>query len=139
MKTTVIAVVVAVLVASGTATASSWVNGRSIRPDSLPVDRLEGRIPLRRLAKMPSPHLTFTRVVGSQYSISPQQTGFAPAMCPKGQQAIAGGFLIVVEPNPGQILGLASWPLQGLTGWATQFENTGTVPATVQAYAVCVP
>lgn len=130
MRSALIAAIVAGLVAGGgTAAASSWLNGRHIRPHS---------IPLNRLTTMPSSSLSsLTRVAGSEYVVQPGVTGFALANCPKGELAVSGGFAVIAELNPEQVVGLVSEPMVDLTGWVSGFEDHGTTPATVQAFAIC--
>lgn len=130
MRSALIAAIVAALVAGGgTAAASSWLNGRHIRPHS---------IPLNRLATMPSSSLSsLTRVAGSEYVVQPGVTGFALAKCTKGELAVSGGFAVIAELNPEQVVGLVSEPMVDLSGWVSGFEDHGTTPATVQAFAVC--
>jgi hypothetical protein len=47
--------------------------------------------------------------------------------------------LWVAELNPEQVVGLVSEPRVDLSGWVSGFEDHGTTPATVQAFAVCAP
>lgn len=119
----------AALVSSGGTYAAVRINGRSIAPHS---------IPLNRLAHAPLAHLAFTRIASEETVIEPQVYGYAKAQCPDGEQAIAGGFNLTAQLNDAQVIQLGSWPFADLTSWGTFLENAGTTPATVQAYAVCV-
>ena len=132
MRSAVIAAIVAALVGGGgTAVASSWLNGRHIRPHT---------IPLNRLTRMPASTLSnVSRVTGDEYVVQPGTTGFALADCPKGELAISGGFAVIAELNPLQVVGLVSEPKVDLSGWVSGFEDHGTTPATVQAFALCAP
>lgn len=131
MKNAIVAAAVAALVAgSGTAAASSWLNGHRIKPHS---------IPLNRLAANPGSLPQVTRVQGQEYVVQPSTTGFAQAICPRGQIAISGGFAVVAQVNAAQIVGLVSEPMTDLSGWVSGFEDHGTSPATVVSYALCAP
>lgn len=128
MKSAIIAALVA---GGGTAAASSWLNGGHIRPHS---------IPLNRLTAMPATALSnVSRVTGGEYVVQPGTTGFGLANCPRGELAISGGFAVIMELNPAQVVGLVSEPKIDLSGWVSGFEDHGTTPATVQAFAVCAP
>jgi hypothetical protein len=132
VRSAVVAALVAALVGSGgAAVASSWLDGRQIRPHT---------IPLNRLTRMPASTLSnVSRVSGEEYVVQPGTTGFALADCPKGELAISGGFAVIAELNPLQVVGLVSEPKVDLSGWVSGFEDHGTTPATVQAFAVCAP
>lgn len=131
MKNAVVAALVAALVGSGSAVAASQINGHSIRPHS---------IPLNRLASTPArPPLRIDYSTGQEYVVQPGSTGFGLAPCPRGQMAVSGGFAVVAEVNANQIVGLTSEPMAADSGWAAGFQNTGTTPTTVIAYALCTP
>jgi hypothetical protein len=132
MRSALVAAVVATLVSGGGgALAASYISGRSIRPHS---------IPLNRLAKLPAAkgcqlHLAY--VVGQEYVVQPGSTGFGLALCPRGEVAVSGGFAIEAEVNASQVVGLTSEPMSADAGWTAGFQDTGTTPATVVAYSLC--
>jgi hypothetical protein len=129
MRNAIVAAVVATLVGGSSAVAASQISGRSIRPHS---------IPLNRLVHMPAAApLLATRVTGEEYVVQPGDTGYGIAQCPRGQAAISGGFAIVAEVNANQVVGLTSEPMAAQAGWVAGFQDTGTTPATVVAYALC--
>lgn len=135
LRSAIVAAVVAALVAGGSsAVAASYISGRMIRPHS---------IPLNRLASKPAAggrflHLTY--VAGPETVAQPGGSGYSQAVCPgRGSVAVSGGFAVVAEVNANQVVGLTSQPMQAAVGWAAGFEDQGTTPATVVAYALCTP
>lgn len=127
MKSALIAAVVAALVASGSTYAAVRINGHSIRPHS---------IPLNRLTTLPK--LRLVRVIGAPVTVPERSSGFATANCPSGQAAIGGGFVAVsVMDSTSPVVGLASYPQPDLTGWGEEIRNDGALPSQIQAYAVC--
>lgn len=130
LRAAIVAAVVAALVAGGGgAFAASYISGRSIRPHS---------IPLNRLSELPPAGLeNVSRVTGREYVVQPSLTGYAEATCPRGEIAVSGGFAVVAQVAANQIVGLVSEPMADLSGWVSGFEDHGTTPATVVAYALC--
>ena len=82
MKSAVVAAIVAALVAAGASSATIWINGRQIRPHSIPLNRLA-----HRPVGLPGP------------------TGPAGPAGPQGEQGAGGapgpqGMSIFAYPNP---------------------------------------
>lgn len=83
MKPAIIAAIVAALVAAGASSASSLINGRTIRRHSIPLDRLVHR---------PPAGISKTKIVdGATVSIAAGGSGSAEADCPNGWTVLGGG------------------------------------------------
>jgi hypothetical protein len=124
MKSAIIAAIVAALVSSGGTYAAVQVNGHSIRPHSIPLNRLAGSL--------------LTRASTGYVDIPAGQAGAATATCPSGSQAFAGGFRINPGVNyTGQLVPLASWPTLNETGWTFSLWNRSNSLARIQTYATC--
>jgi hypothetical protein len=153
VKSAIVAAIVAAVVGSSTAAATSWINGRSIRPHSIPLNRLvaiprgkrgrqgrQGPQGAQGLQGSQGVAGTFdpskvSVVVGSS-QVPGGDEGGATANCPAGAVAVGGGGLTSgIENLQG------SWPdLTGPsypTGWMVLYGNTGSGTITVSAYAVC--
>ena len=138
MKSAVIAAVVAALVASATAAGSSWINGRSIRPHSIPPNRLAGHLPrgprghagLIDLSKL-------SENSAAGVSVAAGSNGYVTARCPTGSKAVGGGFY-VAQGNDGAVQAMGSYPTSDLSGWSTFIQNNASTSASISAWAVCV-
>lgn len=141
MRTALIAAIVAAVVASGSAMATTWINGRMIRPHSIPPNRLT-QIPRGPRGAQGQQGVAGTfdpskvTVATASASIAGGNEGGANATCPAGAVALGGGGLTSgIENLQG------SWPdLTGPsypTGWQVLYGNTGSGPVTVTAFAVC--
>jgi hypothetical protein len=133
MKSALIAAVVAVLVGSGSAMATNWINGSAIRPHSIPLNRLKGNLPTG-----------FTKVferTSKPVTVKPGQYASAAAPCPFATP-IAGGFGYAANDGKAvQISGLTSGPgyhRGGSSTWVVTVQNTSSASMTIEAYAVCL-
>jgi hypothetical protein len=142
MKSALIAAVVAAAVGPGSAMATTWINGHSIRPHSIPLNRLMSIPHGKRGPRGPAGLIDFSKVSvvnsGPGQGVPPGQVGTIRANCPAGSKAIAGGYL-VTQGNDGRIEQFASVPSADLSAWITIIDNTSpTTTATISADAVCV-
>lgn len=133
MKNALIAAVVAALVGSGSAMATSRIDGSAIRPHSIPLNRLKGSLPTG-FTKL------FERTSGP-VTVQPGQDASAAAPCPFATP-IAGGFgEATSNGKPVQVSGLTSGPNYepgGSSTWGVTVHNTSSAPLTIEAYAVCL-
>lgn len=125
MKAALIAAVVAALVGAGASSAAGrWLNGRTIRPHS---------IPLNRLAQKPPVGISKTQIVdGATVSIAAGGSGSAEADCPNGWTLLGGGGYT----SSGVLF--ESDVASNDQGWQIQVDNSDYVSAaSANAEAIC--
>lgn len=167
MKTLVVAIIVALVTAVGTATASSLINGRSIQKNSIPANRLtaSARASLKGQRgpqgfpgndgapgqqgppgpQGPAGGFDLSSIhyyTGTTIEMAPGTDGTATASCPSGSKATGGGFKSDVwyGANPyGSLYMTDEGPLANGTGWYIYLYNSASATdnADVTAYAVC--
>jgi hypothetical protein len=153
MKSAIIAAVVAATVAAGTAGATTWISGRSIRPHSIPLNRLHGTLPKGpqgpagpqgqqgTQGAQGAPGLVdlskLSLVDSGAVTVVSGTTNTAVASCPSGDKVTGGGF-IIVHGNDDGLDAYASGPNSALTVWSTTVANSSSFNASIRAYAVCV-
>jgi hypothetical protein len=135
VKSAIIAAVVAAVVAPSTVVATSWINGRNIRPHSIPLNRLTA-IPRGKRGVSGTFDPSKVKIVLSPVNVAyAGGYGGAEADCPKGDVATGGGG------TTGDSRYLTdSYPVSSSghpTGWSILVANVGIGPVNVQAVAVC--
>lgn len=129
MRNVLTAAIVAAIVAAGSASAATLISGRSIRPGSIPLDRLSPAA----IAKLGGSFnaASLVRVAGPKTTVAPATPGAAIAMCPKGTVAVGGG-------GGSDYADLDSSEPSGSRQWSATFYNYDqTLTATAQAFAIC--
>jgi hypothetical protein len=144
MRSAIIAAIVAALVSSGGTYAAVRINGRAIRPHSIPLNRLAAKLP----AGAPGPQGTqgaqgpqgLTDAVSPSaidyvQSSTPVVTGGDPtpaaAYCPGGEMAIAGGYSMLDG------VALDDYITPAHTGWEVLIGDA--VGSDVTVYVICEP
>lgn len=125
MKNAIVSAIVAALVAGATgAAAATMISGRSIRPHS---------IPLNRLAHLPAGISNVQLVEGANVTVpAGSSTGEASAYCPAGRVVLGGGGYA----SAGVLY--SSDESQNGHGWTVQLDNSAfTDPATLAASVIC--
>ena len=125
MKSALIAAIVAALVAAGSSSAAShWLNGRTIRRHSIPLDRL---------VHQPPAGISKTKVVdGATVTIAAGGSGVAEADCPNGWTLLGGGGY-----TDSGVLFESDVATNG-QGWQIQVDNAGYADAaSANAEAIC--
>ena len=125
MKSAIVAAVVATLVAAGASSAAALINGRSIRPHS---------IPLNRLAHLPAAGISHVRLVeGSNVTVDAgSATGRAEADCPNGWTVLGGGGYA----SEG-VLYSSDESTNG-RGWVVELDNSNfAAAASLSASVIC--
>lgn len=138
--TAIVSAVVAALVASGATYAAMKINGHSIALHSIPLNRIEGRLPRGPRGRQGVPGTVGKIYVTSDTSYIPGTTG---AGCPLGDIAIGGGY----DPPSGwqdgkpQFVVVGSHPGGDDTGWVVSETSTNYSTSTsfINVYAICVP
>lgn len=125
MKNAIVAALVAALVGAGAGSAAtSLINGHSIRPHS---------IPLNRLAKVPPAGIRATKIIdGANVTIAGNASGSAQADCPNGWLLLGGGGY-----TSSGVLFESDVASNGQS-WEIQVDNSGFAgAATANAEAIC--
>jgi hypothetical protein len=141
MKAAIIAAFTAAIISAGAATAAAnWINGASIRPGSIPANRLTaGAIAQLHGARGARGAFDPTRISyvdSGQASVAPGATQAVAASCPAGAKAVGGGFLIAHGVESG-VDAHGSAPTTDGAGWAVAVVNSSVATAYIEAYAVC--
>lgn len=147
MKNVLTAAIVAALVAGPAgAVAATQLNGRAIKPHSIPANRLNRKaVQAFTAATAPAPRALAAAVsstIDYEQTTSPVVASDAVSTsCPTGDVAISGGYGWV--RGDGQIA--SSWRLDNGTGWRVQIgastgaPNDGGGPAQITVYVTCQP
>jgi hypothetical protein len=143
--TAIVSAVVAALVASGATYAAMKINGHSIVLHSIPLNRIEGKLPRGKRGPAGAPGVPGP-TVGSKIDYQEASTYLDPngdiigTSCPQGQVAISGGFDVGGDPSGDPEVHVISSEPFG-SGWrVTAFPTSSTPPTTYLAvYAICVP
>jgi hypothetical protein len=141
MKSAVIAAVVAALVSGGGAYAAVKINGHAIRPHSIPLNRLVGKLPAGAQGPQGSQGPQGLTAAVSPSAIdyvqtsTPVVTGGNPtpaaANCPSGDMAIAGGYSMLDG------VALDDYITPSHTGWEVLISEA--VGSSVTVYVICEP
>ena len=126
MKNAIVAALVAALVGAGAGSAATTlINGHSIRPHS---------IPLNRLAKQPAAGITKTKLIeGANVTVAAGAAdGQAEADCPNGWTVLGGGGYA------SQGILYASDESSNYKGWSIGIDNSDySAAATINASVIC--
>jgi hypothetical protein len=134
MRAAIIAAVTAAIVSAGAATAAHrWINGATIRPHSIPANRLSSKAAAQLQALDPK---RLRYVDSGQASVPSGATSSATAYCSGGAKAVGGGFIIAHGVESG-IDAHGSAPVPDGSGWRTVVVNSSIATAYVEAFAVC--
>lgn len=116
MKNAIVAAVVAALVASGaTLAATSRINGRMIRPHSIPANRLTAAA-VTSLIAVPSLVTASGTIPNAPAGTVGTPTAIT-AQCPAGSVAIAGGYRLTNPANNPAYILQSDGVTQDGTGW----------------------
>jgi hypothetical protein len=141
MKAAIIAAVTAAIISAGAgAAAATWISGASIKPHSIPANRLTARAIAQlhgaRGARGAFDPNRISYVDSGQVSVPPGATASATANCSGGAKAVGGGFIIAHGVESG-VDAHGSAPVGDGSAWRTAVVNSSVATAYIEAYAVC--
>jgi hypothetical protein len=149
MKSALIAAIVSAVVASGVASGATYaamrISGKSIKPHSIPANRLVPSAIKSFTAGTATPRALAAAVnstIDYEQTTSPVNAeDSVEADCPTGDVAISGGYGWV----RGDGIIASSWRLDDGSGWKVQIgaetgaPNDGNGPAQITVYVTCDP
>jgi hypothetical protein len=127
MRVVIASALTAVVVGAGTSIAATkYIDGHTIRPHSLPLNRLVGHLP-----RGPKGDVEQTMLTSASGALGPSASGSVTARCPKGWKVLGGGFSM----NGAEVT--ESAPIPEIQGWEVMAVDKTGASSFYSAHALC--